>query len=56
MNEGLSLGLTPDDRQFLESVVRLRKAAGLVVRRANALLLLDDGYRAGFAKDIAFTI
>lgn len=47
MSAGSALGLTPDDRQFLESVVRRRKAAGLLVRRANALLLLDDGYRAG---------
>lgn len=31
-------------RHALEQIVRQRKAAGLVVRRTNALLLLDDGF------------
>ncbi len=35
-----------DERQILEGLVRQRKANGLVVRRANALLLLDDGMSA----------
>ena len=38
--------LEPDERQVLEGLVRQRKANGLVVRRANALLLLDDGMSA----------
>jgi len=36
--------LTADDRRFLESVVRQKKADNLVARRANALLLLDKGW------------
>ena len=35
--------LTPLERAALQSLLRERKAAGLKVRRANALLLLDDG-------------
>jgi transposase len=35
--------LTPEERTALQSLLRERKAAGLKVRRANALLLLDDG-------------
>lgn len=38
--------LSSGERNALEGVVRQRKAAGLVVRRANALLLLDDGWEA----------
>jgi transposase len=35
--------LTPTERAALEALLRERKAAGLKIRRANALLLLDDG-------------
>ena len=38
--------LTPQERTALQSLLRERKAAGLKVRRANALLLLDDGLSA----------
>ncbi len=34
--------LEPDDRQVREGLVCQRKANGLVVRRANALLFPDD--------------
>ena len=36
--------LTPTERATLEALLRERKAAGLKIRRANALLLLDDGF------------
>lgn len=36
--------LTPIERATLEALLRERKAAGLKIRRANALLLLDDGF------------
>lgn len=35
--------LTPSERQAIATVLRARKADGLKIRRANALLLLDDG-------------
>ena len=35
--------LTRLERSALQSLLRERKAAGLKIRRANALLLLDDG-------------
>jgi transposase len=35
--------LTSLERSALQSLLRERKAAGLKIRRANALLLLDDG-------------
>jgi len=35
--------LTSVERTALEALLRTRKAAGLKIRRANALLLLDDG-------------
>jgi len=35
--------LTPAERVALQSLLRERKAAGLRIRRANTLLLLDDG-------------
>ncbi|MCP4212649.1 MAG: IS630 family transposase [Halieaceae bacterium] len=38
--------LTAEERAALEAVLRKRKEAGLTVRRANALLLLDDGLAA----------
>jgi len=36
--------LTPAERLALQVLLRERKAAGLRIRRANALLLLDDGF------------
>lgn len=42
------------DRAALMSVVRGRKIEGLRVRRANALLLLDDGRSASFAAEVLF--
>ena len=44
MSEGARYALSSEDRAWLEGVVRQRKAAGLVVRRANVLLLLDKGW------------
>ncbi len=41
-----SFSLTHEERRELEQVLRQRKADGLIVRRANALLLLDDGIGA----------
>jgi len=38
--------LSPSERTALSAVLRKRKEAGLVVRRANALLLLDEGMAA----------
>jgi transposase len=46
MTGGKSISLTAQERTNLEQVLRQRKADGLVVRRANALLLLDKGWRA----------
>jgi transposase len=43
MARGKSFSLTSEERTELEGVLRQRKADGLIVRRANALLLLDDG-------------
>jgi transposase len=38
-----SISLTDEERTELKRVLRQRKADGLTIRRANALLLLDDG-------------
>ncbi len=46
MTTGKSFSLTHEERTELEQVLRQRKADGLIVRRANALLLLDDGIGA----------
>ena len=46
MVTGKSFSLTREERIELERVLRQRKADGLIVRRANALLLLDDGIGA----------
>ena len=35
--------LTAQERTALQSLLRERKSAGLRIRRANALLLLDEG-------------
>jgi len=46
MTTGKSFSLTHEERRELEQVLRQRKADGLIVRRSNALLLLDDGIGA----------
>ena len=46
MTTSKSFSLTDEERVELERVLRQRKADGLIVRRANALLLLDDGIGA----------
>ena len=46
MAQSKSFSLTLDERKELKQVLRQRKADGLIVRRANALLLLDDGIGA----------
>jgi transposase len=46
MTTSKSFLLTDEERVELERVLRQRKADGLIVRRANALLLLDDGIGA----------
>jgi len=43
METGKSFSLNFADRARLQVILRQRKADGLVLRRANALLLLDDG-------------
>ena len=42
------------DRAALMSIVRQRKGEALKARRANALLLLDDGRSAAFAAEVLF--
>lgn len=46
MARGQDHFLTVEERAALQLLLRERKAAGLKVRRANALLLLDDGLSA----------
>ena len=46
MAQSKSFLLTHEERTGLKQVLRQRKADGLIVRRANALLLLDDGIGA----------
>ena len=46
MAQSKSFSLTREERTELAQVLRQRKADGLIVRRANALLLLDDGIGA----------
>ncbi len=46
--------LTADQREALLDILRQRKAAALVGRRANALLLLDDGQSAWFVAKTLF--
>jgi hypothetical protein len=43
MPRSKSFSLTHQERTELEQVLRQRKADGLIVRSANALLLLDKG-------------
>jgi hypothetical protein len=45
MPRSKSFSLTHQERTELEQVLRQRKADGLIVRSANALLLLDKGYQ-----------
>jgi DNA-binding CsgD family transcriptional regulator len=45
MPRSKSFSLTRQERTELEQVLRQRKADGLIVRSANALLLLDKGYQ-----------
>ncbi len=46
MIHGKLFSLTGEERAELEQILRQRKADGLIVRRANALLLLDKGWKA----------
>jgi transposase len=54
MTTGKSFSLTLEERTELEQVLRQRKADGLIVRRANALLLLDKGWQAQAVADALF--
>lgn len=54
MSRGTRFSLKPDERQVLERVIRQRKTAGLVVRRANALLLLDNGLGASLVAKLLY--
>ena len=44
--------LNASDRAYLHSYIKRRKAAGLSIRRANALLALDKGYKFALVCDI----
>ncbi len=46
--------LTSDQRAELLKILRQRKSAALVARRAHALLLLDDGKSTGFVARALF--
>jgi len=46
MSDGKSFSLSDRERAELEHVLRQRTADGLIVRRANALLLLNKGWSA----------
>lgn len=54
MTRGKSFSLTREERTELEQVLRQRRADGLIVRRANALLLLDKGWQAHVVADALF--
>ena len=54
MAQSKSFSLTLDERKELKQVLRQRKADGLIVRRANALLLLDNGWKADQVADALF--
>jgi len=54
MLQGKSFSLTNEERKELGDVLRQRKADGLIVRRANALLLLDKGWNAHSVADALF--
>ena len=54
MAQGKLFLLTYEERGELGDVLRQRKADGLIVRRANALLLLDKGWQAQIVTDALF--
>ncbi|MCP4074311.1 MAG: IS630 family transposase [Hyphomicrobiales bacterium] len=54
MAQSKSFSLTDEERTGLEQVLRQRKADGLIVRRANALLLLDKGWKADQVADALY--
>ena len=54
MVQSKSFSLTLDERKELKQVLRQRKADGLIVRRANALLLLDKGWKADQVADALY--
>ena len=54
MTDSKSFSLSNKERAALEHVLRQRKADGLIVRRANALLLLDKGWSASQVADALF--
>ncbi|MCP4237895.1 MAG: IS630 family transposase [Aestuariibacter sp.] len=54
MAPGKSFSLTQEERTELERVLRRRKADGLIVRRANALLLLDNGWKVDQVADALY--
>ncbi len=54
MIHGKLFSLTGEERAELEQVLRQRKADGLIVRRANALLLLDKGWKAQAVADALY--
>ena len=54
MTRSKSFSLTCEERTGPEQVLRQREADGLIVRRANALLLLDKGWKAGQVADALY--
>jgi len=54
MERSKTFSLTNEERRELGDVLRQRKADGLIVRRANALLLLDRGWKAQSVADALF--
>ena len=50
----VSFSLSPDERRALAAILRRHKEDGLVVRRANGLLLLDKGWPAVRVADALF--
>jgi len=49
-----SFSLSPDERRVLAAILRRHKEDGLVIRRANGLLLLDKGWPAVRVADALF--
>ncbi|NRA87462.1 MAG: helix-turn-helix domain-containing protein, partial [Rhizobiales bacterium] len=49
-----SFSLTDEERKALGHVLRQRKADGLIIRRANALLLLDKNWQPQKVADALF--
>ena len=54
MRDGKSFYLSDSEKAELEYVLRQRKADGLIVRRANALLLLNKGWSAAQVAEALF--